>query len=203
MAAKGRPRKRAPKSGERVALGLRVTPETKKALDVAAKQSGRSQSQEAEIRIEQTLASERSLLEGLDLAYGPALAGLLLVAAEAMKEAGQHAGFASHVAQSAPKEWWQNPYSFDQAVQAANRIFERLKPGGDASVPPPLSGLAGGQDIGAMFGSLGVGLADGILREIASQDHPPSSFARERGPRLRKALGDTMVERLHRKDSGK
>ena len=43
-----------PTVGERVPLGLRVTPEMKRRLDAAAKESGRSQSQEAEIRLERS-----------------------------------------------------------------------------------------------------------------------------------------------------
>jgi hypothetical protein len=48
---RGRPTK-APKAGERVPLGLRVTADTKRNLDAAAKHSGRSQSQEAEFRLD-------------------------------------------------------------------------------------------------------------------------------------------------------
>jgi len=47
----GRPR-RDPLPGERVPLGLRVTPQMKKMLEAAADASGRSQSQEAEHRLE-------------------------------------------------------------------------------------------------------------------------------------------------------
>lgn len=50
----GRPT-RAPKPGERrVSLGLRVTADIKRKLDEAAVASGRSQSQEAELRIERS-----------------------------------------------------------------------------------------------------------------------------------------------------
>jgi len=49
----GRPTK-APKSGERVSLGLRVTADIKRKLDAAAVASGRSQSQEAELRLERS-----------------------------------------------------------------------------------------------------------------------------------------------------
>ena len=49
----GRPTKK-PKAGERIPLGLRVTAAVKHRLDKAAKASGRSQSQEAEIRLEQS-----------------------------------------------------------------------------------------------------------------------------------------------------
>lgn len=52
-AKRGRPgRKITP--GQRVPLGLRVTPTIKRKLDAAARKSGRSQSQEAEFRLERS-----------------------------------------------------------------------------------------------------------------------------------------------------
>jgi hypothetical protein len=53
----GRPTK-APSPGERVSLGLRVTAEIKRKLDEAGEKSGRSQSQEAEIRLERSFELE-------------------------------------------------------------------------------------------------------------------------------------------------
>ena len=53
----GRPTKK-PKAGERVSLGLRVTADMKKRLDAAAASSGRSQSQEAEMRLERSFRVE-------------------------------------------------------------------------------------------------------------------------------------------------
>lgn len=53
----GRPR-RDHDEGERVGLSLRVTPEIKRALDVAAESHGRSLSQECELRLEQTFREE-------------------------------------------------------------------------------------------------------------------------------------------------
>ena len=63
----GRPTKK-PKPGERVPLGLRVTPKMKERLEAAATKKGRSLSQEAEFRLEMSLASDRQLI----LAYGGA-----------------------------------------------------------------------------------------------------------------------------------
>jgi hypothetical protein len=59
-------------SGARVSLGLRVTGDTKSRLDNAALASGRSQSQEAELRLEQSFRDDRieamlrEILERLD-----------------------------------------------------------------------------------------------------------------------------------------
>jgi hypothetical protein len=53
----GRPT-RPPRSGERVTLGLRVTADLKRKLEKDAGKSGRSLSQEAEIRLEQSYDRE-------------------------------------------------------------------------------------------------------------------------------------------------
>ncbi|MBZ9710496.1 hypothetical protein LB543_27740 [Mesorhizobium sp. ESP7-2] len=55
---RGRPTK-APTPGERVSLGLRVTADMKERLDRAAAENGRSQSQEAEYRLERSFGDER------------------------------------------------------------------------------------------------------------------------------------------------
>src|SRR5262245_2407464 len=84
----GRP-KRKISPGERVPLGLRVTPSLKSVLDKAAERSGRSQSQEAELRLERTFRDQSLLPDALELAYGRQLAGLLMILARAMKDGGQ------------------------------------------------------------------------------------------------------------------
>ena len=53
----GRPMK-PPTPGERTPLGLRVTAETKRRIEAAAIESGRSISQEAELRLEQSFERE-------------------------------------------------------------------------------------------------------------------------------------------------
>jgi hypothetical protein len=60
----GRPMK-APTRGERVSLGLKVTAETKRRIDSAARATGLTQSQEAERRIELSYHYER-VLKSLD-----------------------------------------------------------------------------------------------------------------------------------------
>ena len=56
------PPNQPPVSGERVSLGLRVTAQVKRLLDNAAARSGRSQSQEAEWRLENSLNSDKHLM---------------------------------------------------------------------------------------------------------------------------------------------
>ena len=66
----GRPTKR-PKPGERVPLGLRVTPEMKKRLEKAAIRNGRSISQEVELRLERSLDLSRHLIMAHDDRWSP------------------------------------------------------------------------------------------------------------------------------------
>ena len=50
----GRPRQRKSKAGDRIHLGVLVTHAMKKRLKAAAQKTGRSQSQEAELRLEKS-----------------------------------------------------------------------------------------------------------------------------------------------------
>lgn len=54
---------RPPIYGKRVPLGLRVTEKTKRRLDRAAAVSGRSQSQEAELRLECSFHDRKLILD--------------------------------------------------------------------------------------------------------------------------------------------
>lgn len=86
MARTGRPTKPAPATGGgKVSLGLKVTREIKNKLDNAARVSGRTQSQEAEGRLERSFERQELLFDVLTAAYGPQAAGLLVVAGEALR----------------------------------------------------------------------------------------------------------------------
>jgi len=52
--------------GQKSALGCRVTPEIKDALDAAAERNSRTQSQEVEARLELTFRAERALDQAMD-----------------------------------------------------------------------------------------------------------------------------------------
>ncbi len=112
--------------GERMSLGLKVTPEIKNKLDAAAKANGRTQSQEAEARIEQTFRGADYLEQAMDLAYGPRLTVLLLLMGRAMNEIGRHAPF--------PTNWMDQASLFDEAVAAVGEALAAFRP--DGSGPP-------------------------------------------------------------------
>ena len=127
----GRPRT----VGERVPLGLRVSTELKTKLDGAAKASGRSQSQEAELRLEQSLKSEEALYKTLDLAYGHELTAIILAVARALHLTGTRAVFVGDMTKVDAKDWMLDPYAFDQAARAANVTLEAFRPRGKVEVP--------------------------------------------------------------------
>jgi hypothetical protein len=70
----GRPTK-PPKEGERVPLGLRVTAAVKRGLEAAAIKSGRSISQEAELRLEHSLDMRRHLVMAQGNVWSPVFFG--------------------------------------------------------------------------------------------------------------------------------
>src|SRR5215469_9452343 len=122
----GRPRE----FGERLPLGLRVTKELKRKLRDISHESGRSLSQEAEFRLEQTFKSSTTLFDALDLAYGRHTAGLVLAIAVAMQTTGTRCLMLSQWNFEGCEDWLADPYAFDQAAQAANSILEPFRPAG-------------------------------------------------------------------------
>src|SRR5262245_9556776 len=83
----GRPRQE-PEPGERVQLSFRITPELKRRLGETAEHNGRSQSQEAELRIERSFAREDLLVDALYLRYSREAAGIVLAVGEIMNAVG-------------------------------------------------------------------------------------------------------------------
>jgi len=126
----GRPT-REPKPGERVGMSLRVTPATKRALDAAAISAGRSLSQEAEIRLENSFRGSGYLDQAMDLAYGPRLAVLFAVIGRAVNEIGRHAPF--------PTSWMDRAYLFDEVVAAVGEALAAFRPDGSGPPSPVLA----------------------------------------------------------------
>jgi len=128
LARIGRPPK-PPTSGEKVSLGLKVTANIKRRLDRAARESGRTQSQEAESRIERSFDREDLLSEVLALAYGRETAGILIMLGLVMTKTGDATAHRSRFAKSA-EHWTADPHAFDQAVQAAAMLLDATREDG-------------------------------------------------------------------------
>ena len=146
----------------RVPLGLRVTPEIKKRLDDAAKDNGRSQSQEAEMRLEHTFTATNAVLDALDLAYGRRLTGLLLAMAHAAQLTGTRAVFVSQQNVAGGEDWMSDPYAYDQAVKATQAILEAYRPAGKVRMPWSQPGLPE-----AAYARLGEGFAQDLLAAVS------------------------------------
>jgi len=124
MAKRGRPTKKA-KPGTKASLGLRVTANVKDRLEHAAKLSGRTQSQEAEYRIERSFDRADLLPELLQAAYGDQCAGMLLLFGDILREATASADFLGNNTEW-PNGRLQNSYTFEVAEKAVAELFGRL-----------------------------------------------------------------------------
>lgn len=165
---RGRPRE----FGERLPLGLRVTKELKRKLREISHESGRSLSQEAEFRLEQTFKSSSTLFEALDLAYGRHTTGLLLALGLAMQTTGTRGLMLSQWKFDGSEDWITDPYAFDQAVRAVNTILEAFRPPGSTKIagPPDLRrALPQGS-----FEVVGKGFAEGLLETLRN----PANYQR-------------------------
>ena len=133
----GGPQKREPRDGERVALSLRMTPSLKRRLDAAAEKGGRSQSQEAEFRLERSFEQEGLLPEVLTLAFGSRqTAGLVWMLGLVMDTAGKVAQ--EELAKRQPQRgqrdhWFFDASAFAEAASAAKSILLRFAPRSERS----------------------------------------------------------------------
>lgn len=179
----GRPRLKPVHDGERVHLGFRVTPDLKSRLEMAAELNGRSQSQEAELRLERSLSSEQVLEEALDLAYGPAPAALVLTIAQVMSDAGRYAAF-SATGSSGPADWLDDAAAFDQAAEAVTEVLRTFRAALGEFRAPRSNSLP----------DLGVGLARGYLEAIKNEDR--GGAIGDWAKPIRKKLGAERSRRL-------
>lgn len=119
MARMGRPTK-APKGDERVSLGLRVTADIKRKLDTAAVKNDRSQSQEAEFRLEQSFNEE-------DAVGGPDLAVFARLMSAAFLRGGQR-GARAMSRRWTPAQWVNDPFCYAAAASAVVDALNTAQP---------------------------------------------------------------------------
>jgi predicted DNA-binding protein len=121
---RGRPG-REPQPGERVMLGCRVTPETKQRIDEVAQHTGRSQSQQIELLIEQALRDEGRDPMLLASVYGRRLAGLLTALANAMWTAGTAAAYGERRTDYLA-DWMDDKAAVHEAVLALRTVLSDI-----------------------------------------------------------------------------
>jgi hypothetical protein len=153
-----------PQPGKRSTVSLRLTADIKAKLDKAAKAADRPFSQEAELRLERSFDREQLLPEILTLAFGAELAGILLMLGTAMHETGTATGFMSKFTLEGASAWFNDPFAYEQAKQAALQILRSLKPAGEVVAPKVPSVIP---DIAE---KLGIGFANSVLAAVSGED---------------------------------
>jgi DNA end-binding protein Ku len=148
-----------------------VTAELKRRLDTAADQSGRSQSQEAEFRLERSFDHQDLLSEALTLAYGRKFAGIIMALGFVMDGAAR--------SRQMTKDWTQEPESFERAAQAAYTLLTAARP--QATPPNPTS-----SDPGWSF-------TNDFIEAI--RGHKPDYPAMEQAANIKRLLGP-IAERM-------
>jgi hypothetical protein len=193
---RGRPTK-PPTAGRKSPLGLRVTPEIKDMLDGAAQHNSRTQSQEAELRIEATFRSEQQLSQGLEIVYGRQIAGLLTLIGHVLRDVGPMAGNVAALSVVVDRDWLSSAFAVDQAVKAVNYIFDSIRPNGEP-VPEHLRGplVIGGTDLNAVHRELGKGVATSYLTAIADPASAASADLQRIGNEVRERLGVEVAGRI-------
>lgn len=132
-------RRGRPSVGERVPLGLRVTPDIKQRLDDAAEESGRSQSQEAEFRLERSFDRTSLAPEVLSLAFNPRTAGILLMIGMVMEDAGGlYMDATRKVDYSTDIHWSDHSIAFEFALLATISLLIGARPPTWDAEPPRL-----------------------------------------------------------------
>jgi hypothetical protein len=122
--------------GERGTVSLRMTAELKGRIDEEAKSKGRAFSHEAELRLEQSFQKDGSFLsQALELAYGPAIAGVVQVMAAAMSDASRSAVFMEAGNLDNIEQWPSSPYAYDQVMKAAVTVLDQFRPDGEVKQP--------------------------------------------------------------------
>ena len=125
MAKRGRKPKGEYQS-KSVVFSTRLRPDTKKALEKSAQKSGRSLSQEVEHRLRRSFDEDQDLFERFGGRQNYALMRMI--------------GAATNIVWNPldpDKSWLEDPYVFQQTVNAMNAILEAFRPEGDPKLVNP------------------------------------------------------------------
>ncbi len=130
----GRPSK-SPKPGTRASLGLKVTADIKQRLDEAARANGRTQSQETEVRLEQSFRNELLLPQLLDSAFGPEASGLLMLLGQCIRRTEIRTETQLRQTEEEVANWSVHPWTYQQAAEAIEQVLSQLRPSGEVREP--------------------------------------------------------------------
>jgi hypothetical protein len=161
-----------------VQISIRTKEPLRAALESAARERGVSMNAEIVERLTRTFEDEIKLEAEFDRRQ---LYAILRIMAVAMDHAGHSAAIVSHtVSQNDGMTWFDEPFAYDQAVQAATHILEAFRPSGKPT------------SVSARFSRLGEEFAAGVLETIA--DEKPTAIGETQiPPRSHRELGHLLA----------
>jgi hypothetical protein len=153
-------------------------PETLKAdLDAAAREHGKSTNAEMVDRLTGSFSDANKVRA--QFGANPIYA-LLRGVATVMQKTGTVAAFLTTRDVEASARWWEDPYAYRQAANAALRLIEALAPEGDS--PAPISDAAAQDPTQATF--------DTLVRDVGNMTTNGLLFALKGAAEGRDGLGD-------------
>lgn len=97
--------------------------------------AGRNLSQEAELRLENSLQAERVLNEALELMFPGSASIVVVPLLQLLAAVGPQAGYFSTQTPAGARDWLDNPYAYDQVAKGAAALLEALRPPGATAFP--------------------------------------------------------------------
>ncbi len=170
------PSPRGPYQDKRANIATRVTHQTRTALEEAADASGRSLSQEIELRLERSFERERTLQETLELRFGRQTATLLFLMGREIGSRVRGADIQrTGVPRDAHSDWVDEPEAFAAARAGIEKIMVWLDPRPiDGDLPSGQSWLysierRGVNDIGGYGQALRDGFGEATTERIITR----------------------------------
>jgi hypothetical protein len=171
---------------ELMQVSFRTREPLRAALESAAKARGVSMNTEMNERLMRSFEDEVKLETEFARVQ---LYAILRIVANTMDLAGGSTAMMSNMLTKAPKNWVDNPFAYDQAVKAANYIFEQFRPPGKIGDATPNSPQI--QNMGEEF-------AKGAVESLL-EDEPTVIGDTQIPPRSRRDLGH-LFNRLVARD---
>lgn len=143
MARRGRPTKKAT-PGSKASLGLKVTASLKARIEEAAEISGRTQSQEAEYRLERSFDRQDLTMEVLSSRFGSEAANMLILLGVGMITTVVLSRIAIAAAQEKEdlaeaevrRDWLDQRDIYDAVASTTAKIFEKYRPAAGEEAAP-------------------------------------------------------------------
>lgn len=130
-------------------------------LEKSARSRSVSMNGEIVDRLDRSFHNQALVNEVLEAMFGKPLAATLLTIGRAMDYPGRARAFYETGTLEGANAWFDHPGAFDEAVQAATQVLQRLRPSGDPKTTR--KGLRTGKGVRHLTDALAVGYANACL----------------------------------------